>query len=323
MSLKRIDAKDINYADSAARFELKVGDTKGIGEARLYMGHNESELDEFFDFANIDCFFLLKEDLLRYLDDAQSEYLAPTREYRSDITKLYNENINNTKAIPEKTIKINFRKTYDAQKRYYIVLENGKENRANYDLLRNICLPRFTIITFVKLEDTETRMRYVYFKPIFYIDPSKKESQEQEKIENTLLTENQKQKYRRRQTQYRLKLLESMPACLITQVTDDRLLVACHIKPYSECDNETEQYDTLNGIVFTPTYHTLFDLGFISFSKESKLIVSPFLSNLNKNRLGLIDGKSYRLQNGSEKYMKYHREHILNVIKFNELDFVN
>ena len=35
----------------------------------------------------------------------------------------------------------------------------------------------------------------------------------------------------------------------------------------------------------TPTYHTLFDLGFISFEDDGKLLVSPFLSNITKHGL--------------------------------------
>ena len=50
-------------------------------------------------------------------------------------------------------------------------------------------------------------------------------------------------------------------------------------------NNDEERYDHKNGITMTPTYHSLFDLGFISFSDNGELLVSPFLSNLNKNKL--------------------------------------
>jgi len=101
-----------------------------------------------------------------------------------------------------------------------------------------------------------------------------------------------------------------MPFCPFTKVTDDRILVACHIKPFSVCENDDERYDSKNGIIMTPTYHTLFDLGFISFENDGSLLVSPFLSNITKQRLNLRDGEKHRLQSGSDKYLQYHRDNI-------------
>jgi len=105
-----------------------------------------------------------------------------------------------------------------------------------------------------------------------------------------------------------------MPSCLITNVTEDRILEACHIKPFSKCESEEEQYDVANGIVLTPTYHVLFDLGFISFKDNGTILISPFLSNMNKSRLQLIDGKTYRIPKKCSKYLEYHRKNIYNQI---------
>ena len=71
----------------------------------------------------------------------------------------------------------------------------------------------------------------------------------------------------------------------------------------------------------TPTYHTLFDLGFISFEDDGKLLVSPFLSNITKQRLNLKDGQNIRLQTGSAKYLEYHRNNIF--CKMPSLDLNN
>ena len=328
MSFKRLDAIDINYVDSAADRSLKIAGTTGVGEARLYAGNNEKDLDEFFELDNIECFFMLKEDLVNYLQDAKEEYENPSREYQHNISNLYIEKVKETNSISFDKIKVYFKKTYDSGHRYYLVLYPNKENRQNYAHLRNICLPRMTVITFVKLEDNESHKRYIYMKPIFYIDPAKREALDEQNELATLNNESSenekigKERYRKKQTQYRLSLLEKMPACLITNVSDDRLLVACHVKPYCVCD-ENEKYDVNHGTVLTPTYHTLFDLGFITFDKDGRLLISPFLSNLNKSRLNLIELKAYRLQQGTEKYMKYHREHIFNTIKFDDLDFID
>ena len=76
----------------------------------------------------------------------------------------------------------------------------------------------------------------------------------------------------------------------------------------------------------TPTYHTLFDLGFISFENDGTLLISPFLSNLTKKRLNLKDGERIRLQTGSDRYLEYHRNNIfckMPVFELNDMDFMN
>lgn len=67
--LKRIDSFDITYADSFARKELKVREyrvhkdgrtaEKGIGEKRMYIGHDEKALDDFFTFDKLKGFFII------------------------------------------------------------------------------------------------------------------------------------------------------------------------------------------------------------------------------------------------------------------------
>lgn len=103
-----------------------------------------------------------------------------------------------------------------------------------------------------------------------------------------------------------------MPACVITHVSEDRILVACHIKLYNRCENEDEQYDPANKLIMTPTYHLLFDLGFISFNDDGTMLVSPFLSNMNRKRLNISDGNQYRIPKRCAKYLSYHRENVYN-----------
>ena len=102
-----------------------------------------------------------------------------------------------------------------------------------------------------------------------------------------------------------------MPTCVITEVGDDRLLIACHIKPYAICD-ENEEFDVENGIILTPTYHYLFDIGFISFDDQARIIVSDFLSKLNQKRLHIATGQEtkIKLTDKRKEYLKYHRENI-------------
>lgn len=312
MKLKRLDAFDINFVDSAAIKDFKLDSSTGVGESRIYIGHDEERYDDFFEFDNIEYFITEKKDLIKYLEDAYEEFMFPSQNYRSDITSMYNDLKLATEKIPIEQLKYSFRKKYDEQHRYYIVLIPEGDNRKNYNYIRSIVLPRVTKYCFIKFEDEETNKKYIYMRPILFNDLKVKEEVEEVLINSEDSEEVQRNKKVRRekQGQYRAALLENMPFCPFTMVADDRLLVACHIKPFSECESDEERYDPKNGITMTPTYHTLFDLGFISFEDDGTLLVSPFLSNVTKKRLYLNEGSKIRLQTGSGKYLIYHRENI-------------
>ena len=311
MNLERLDAFDINFVDSAARREFKQNTSTGMGESRIYVGNDEEALDEFFDFENVEYCLTEKKDLLKYMDDAYQEYIFPTQPYSEDISVMYNDLKRETESISEEVLKYSFRKKFDDQNRYYLVLENGGDNRKNYNYIRNIVLPRITKYCFIKFRDKETGKLYIYMRPILFNDLKVKEEVEEILEANDgNVSETKKQVRRLKQGEYRRKLLDNMPFCPFTKVTDDRILVACHIKPFSVCENDDERYDSKNGIIMTPTYHTLFDLGFISFENDGSLLVSPFLSNITKQRLNLRDGEKHRLQSGSDKYLQYHRDNI-------------
>lgn len=127
--LKRIDAFDINFVDSAARKEFKLDSSTGSGETRIYIGHDEKKYDEFFEFGNIEYFITEKKDLSKYLKEAYEEYMFPSQPYRENITDMYNELVEEIKNIPTKSLKYSFRKTFDDQNRYYIVLISDGNSR--------------------------------------------------------------------------------------------------------------------------------------------------------------------------------------------------
>lgn len=324
MSLKRIDAFDINFVDSAARKEFKLNTSTGVGESRIYIGSDEEKYDEFFEFDKVEYCVTEKKDLISYMKDVYQEYIFPSQDYRSDISTMYDELLNETENIEQDVLKYKFRKKFDEQKRYYLVLEDGGNNRKNYNYIRNIALPRVTKYCFIKFQDTETKKMYIYMRPILFNDLKVKEEVEIILKEDEKTNSESKKKVRRlKQGEYREALLKNMPFCPFTNVADDRILVACHIKPFAACDSDDERYDCKNGVTMTPTYHTLFDLGFISFENDGRLLVSPYLSNVTKSRLNLRDGMSVRLQTGSDKYLEYHRNNIfckMPSIELNDID---
>ena len=137
--------------------------------------------------------------------------------------------------------------------------------------------------------------------------------QEEEGILKEANTPERKEKLRARQGQgeYRRKLLEQCPFCPVTLISDDRLLIASHIKPWAK-SNDFEKTDPYNGFMFTPTIDYLFDRGFITFTHKKEMLLSPFLSKMTYSKLGLSDNKKYSMLNieGRAEYLEYHRKEI-------------
>lgn len=72
-----LDAKEkITIADSFVVRQNKIG--TGNGEAKLYVGNDNKEVRDFFGSSGfaVNC-FLLKQDLLKYLEETKVEYLNP------------------------------------------------------------------------------------------------------------------------------------------------------------------------------------------------------------------------------------------------------
>lgn len=61
--------------------------------------------------------------------------------------------------------------------------------------------------------------------------------------------------------------------CAMCQTTIEDLLEACHIKPYSDCD-ENERKDLRNIILLCKNHHKLFDSGLIRIDENYKMHIS-------------------------------------------------
>jgi hypothetical protein len=102
--------------------------------------------------------------------------------------------------------------------------------------------------------------------------------------------------------------------CAICNINIKEVLVASHIKEFSECENE-ERYDIRNGLLFCANHDKLFDRHIISFDEDGKIMISK---SLNKNKiksLGL-DKNICIKSNYDEYYMRnYHRKKFLELNK--------
>ena len=114
------------------------------------------------------------------------------------------------------------------------------------------------------------------------------------------------------QKRYRDRLLEECPYCPITRISDERLLVASHIKPCAVSEKR-EAFDPKNGFILSPLYDRLFDQGFISFDDKKCMMVSNWISPSNQERCHIKPGTFIQMLPLDEKrevYMKYHRQYV-------------
>ena len=276
-----LDTKEkITISDSFVVIQNKIGG--GHGEAKLYVGNENQDNRNFFGkngFA-IAC-FLLKKDLLRYLDETQVEYLQPEQPYvnKSILPNLWKERKAKIDALPNKIEFEVIEQTQISGSRIYV-----KSNDIAYKIIRELSLPNITYISVVKLLNSNNKHEYYfrlfadYFGDVEHPYTIVKEQEEIDKIKD----KDKKATVSRArvgQGKYREELLKLIPFCPITLVSDDRLLIASHIIPWAK-SNEFEKTDPLNGFMLTPTFDFLFDRGFMSFTNDKKTILSPFLSKM-------------------------------------------
>lgn len=107
------------------------------------------------------------------------------------------------------------------------------------------------------------------------------------------------------QGRYRAELIGYWEKCALSSFCDVRFLVASHIKPWKTSSNE-ERLDTFNGLLLLPNLDKVFDLGFITFAENGKIIVSEYLEEIDK--LGIKRNMHLQLEERHMDYMKYHRE---------------
>lgn len=292
----------------------------GHGEARLYVGAQSSTIGSFFNnFATKPKCFLFKNDLLEYLKDAKYEYDFKEQEYYKDIKPFWQENIDKIKSLEDDFLYFDIEEANgeEDKNRFYIRETNTRNADSYWNIIRLVALPRITKLSIFKMEKDK---KYIYYFKLFLdyefnsINHPAKIKDEESKIEgNKKITKEKREtiyQARKGQGKFREGVLQQMFACPITEVTDERLLIASHIKPWTISD-EKEKIDPFNGLMLTPTYDKMFDQGFISFENDGTILISPYISPLNRKKLGLANVKKYDIKaTGREKYLKYHRENI-------------
>ena len=110
---------------------------------------------------------------------------------------------------------------------------------------------------------------------------------------------------------FRERLIEKYHKCIITGISDTRLLIASHIHPWRSANNE-DRLSSENGLLLSPLYDKLFDIGLISFSKEMRIIISNGMRTEDVDRIRINTNQIYIHSPSQElkRHMEYHRDTI-------------
>lgn len=294
----------------------------GNGEAKLYIASKKVMYSFFGNEGFVAKCFLLKSDLLSYMNALHAEYLYPSQDYRgvSEMPQLWKVRMAKIEKLPEV---IEFNVAAQGQiggSRGYV---NSKD--FGYRLIREISLPLVSYISIMQLTDASGATIY-YWKLFADFDAisdkkaalvytyGKKGAKTQATTVGPKATSRQNEIRRARNGQgiYRDKLLSECPFCPITMINDERLLIASHIKPWAVATDK-ERLDPKNGFVLSPLYDKLFDRGLMTFTEDRRIILSNWITSKNKERLGVRDGQLVQMlpiDDERQVYMQFHRSYV-------------
>lgn len=293
------------------------------GEAKFYIA-SKSDMYDFYgkEKFKINC-FMLKTDLLSYLFAIKNEYFNPSQNYfgKNDLPKLWNERL----ALVNKLDDIIY---FSVNDQYQIKGPRGyvNSNDEPYQLLRQLALPLVSYIYVEKLGDEKSPLFYwklfVDFEliwqkqsdPLVFTYGKKKTDKLSKKDVQSTFSEKEKKitKVRKGQDKYREKLLEQCHYCPFTKISDERLLIASHIKPWA-ASNDKEKIDPYNGFALSPLYDKLFDKGFITFTSNKHVILSEFISSYTWKLIGLKQDafiKELPMDEKRIEYLKFHHHSV-------------
>lgn len=109
---------------------------------------------------------------------------------------------------------------------------------------------------------------------------------------------------------FRKRLFEKYEGrCVITGADDARILLASHVRPWAVSTNE-QRLSAENGLLLSPLYDRLFDVGLITFTSEGQIICSKELENRNIDLLSIDTNKKYdlKLTEDFAENLRYHQD---------------
>ena len=99
--------------------------------------------------------------------------------------------------------------------------------------------------------------------------------------------------------------------CAVTDISTEELLVASHIKPWSECENSTEKLDLYNALLLNVALDRVFDQGFITFDDNGRIKISLHWSLKEAKLLGINESMYLRYIDDKHcRYLAFHRKNV-------------
>lgn len=143
-----------------------------------------------------------------------------------------------------------------------------------------------------------------YYKTMYFVSGLERNTEKLEGKEKEAVV-----KTRINQGVFRKKLLKKYKKCCLCNISTENLLIASHIKPWSEC-TAIEKLDENNGLLLCPNHDKLFDSNLISFESNGKIKISDKLSPDDYKDLSLAKDLSIEVTSENERYFRYHRERL-------------
>lgn len=97
-------------------------------------------------------------------------------------------------------------------------------------------------------------------------------------------------------------------SCCITGLAIPELLRASHIKPWARCESDEERLDVFNGLLLAPHLDALFDDGWMTVDENSQVRLSPQLTPVALEQLGVpAEMEVANLSGAHFEYLFFHR----------------
>lgn len=297
---------------------------RGHGEAKFYIS-SKDEMRAFYggEGFKVKC-FMLKADLLAYMQAIKNEYYEPSQDYsqKEEFPTLWTERLSMIEQLDDVIFFNIADQCQIAGLRGYI-----NSTDTGYQIIRKIALPLVSYIYVEKVGNEKAPLFYwklfVDFdaiwqqksKPLVFTygkgkdktEPVKslKDKKEAERVQNL-------RQAREGQGKYREQLLEQCHFCPFTMISDERLLIASHIKPWA-ASNDREKIDPYNGYMLSPMYDKLFDRGFITITENRRIVLSEFISPYTWKQIGLKNDTFYNsipMDDKRIEYLKFHHQSV-------------
>ena len=147
-------------------------------------------------------------------------------------------------------------------------------------------------------------------------EPKIKEQKELKRINKSRIPVTEKQQLinaRVGQGIFRDNLLAIENGCRLTHVSNQKLLIASHIKPWRDSTDD-EKLDGNNGLLLSPHVDKLFDSGYITFTGDGSIIRSTSEIDLIMKKWGLDPEMNIgKFNEYQKKYLKYHKDNIFKI----------